>query len=54
MNFQQKIPNQIAFLIVIIFGLIVAIFTSYIGSGLVADISNSKVNVTSIDELLAE
>ena len=45
MDFQQKIPNQIAFIIIIVFGLIAAVVTSYIGAGIVSDFSSGETKL---------
>ena len=49
MILQQKISNQLAFIIIVIFGLIAATVTSVIGSDIIFNFSSGDTNVTSID-----
>jgi len=43
MRLQQKISSPIAFIIIIIFGLIVTSVTVKVGSGIINDFSDSEV-----------
>ena len=50
-NLQVKVPSNIAFLIVLVFGLIMAIVVLNVGNGIIDDISEGNVTVTSLDAL---
>ncbi len=50
-NLQVKVPSNIAFLIVLIFGLIMTIVVLNVGNGIIDDFSAGDVTITSLDAL---
>ena len=50
-NLQVKVPSNIAFLIALIFGLIMTIVVLNVGNGIIDDFSAGDVTITSLDAL---
>lgn len=50
-SLQVKIPGGIAFLVVLVFGVIMTMIVLNVGNGIIDDFSEGDVTVTSIDTL---